>query len=97
MDLAEHTLPLRRANGLSARQLVALVDVAPTTITRIESGAVSPSFDLAQEILTVLGEPIGFTGLADVDAIASDFSMLMAGWPPGRKRTCCSVPAMPLD
>jgi hypothetical protein len=32
---------------------------------------VSPSFDLAQEILTVLGEPIGFTGVADVDAIAT--------------------------
>lgn len=62
---------LRRVNGLSARQLAALVDVAPTTITRIESGAVSPSFDLAQEILTVLGESIGFTGVADVDAIAA--------------------------
>ncbi len=31
----------------------------------------SPSFDLAQEILTVLGEPIGFTGTADVGAIAT--------------------------
>lgn len=71
MDLAERISTLRRANGLSARQLAALVDVAPTTVTRIESGAVSPSFDLAQEILTVLGEPIGFTGLADVDAIAT--------------------------
>lgn len=71
MDLAERISTLRRVNGLSARQLAALVDVAPTTITRIESGAVSPSFDLAQEILTVLGEPIGFTGPADVDAIAT--------------------------
>ena len=69
MDLAERISTLRRVNGLSARQLAALVDVAPTTITRIESGAVSPSFDLAQEILTVLGEPIGFTRIADVDAI----------------------------
>jgi transcriptional regulator with XRE-family HTH domain len=71
MDLAERISSLRRVNGLSARQLAALVDVAPTTVTRIESGAVSPSFDLAQEILTVLGEPIGFTGVADVDAIAT--------------------------
>ena len=71
VDLAERISTLRRVNGLSARQLAALVDVAPTTVTRIESGAVSPSFDLAQEILTVLGEPIGFTGLADVDAIAT--------------------------
>ncbi|WP_310964909.1 helix-turn-helix transcriptional regulator [Nocardioides terrisoli] len=71
MDLAERISTLRRVNGLSARQVAALVDVAPTTVTRIESGAVSPSFDLAQEILTVLGEPIGFTGLADVDAIAT--------------------------
>lgn len=71
MDLAERISTLRRVNGLSARQLAALVDVAPTTVTRIESGAVSPSFDLAQEILTVLGEPIGFTGSADVGAIAA--------------------------
>lgn len=71
MDLAERISTLRRVNGLSARQLAALVNVAPTTVTRIESGAVSPSFDLAQEILTVLGKPIGFTGVADVDAIAT--------------------------
>jgi transcriptional regulator with XRE-family HTH domain len=71
MDLAERISTLRRVNGLSARQLAALVDVAPTTVTRIESRAVSPSFDLAQEILTVLGEPIGFTGVADVSAIAA--------------------------
>jgi transcriptional regulator with XRE-family HTH domain len=71
MDLAERISTLRRVNGLSARQLAALVDVAPTTVTRIESGAVSPSFDLAQEILMVLGEPIGFTGVADTAAIAA--------------------------
>lgn len=71
MDLAERISTLRRVNGLSARQLAALVDVAPTTVTRIESGAVSPSFGLAQEILAVLGEPIGFTGAADVGAIAA--------------------------
>jgi transcriptional regulator with XRE-family HTH domain len=71
MDLAERIATLRRVNGLSARQLAALVDVATTTVTRIESGAVSPSFHLAQEILTVLGEPVGFTGVADVTAIAA--------------------------
>jgi transcriptional regulator with XRE-family HTH domain len=76
MDLAERISTLRRVNGLSARQLAALVDVAPTTVTRIESGAVSPSFDLAQEILTVLGEPLGFTGVADVAAIAAARSAL---------------------
>ena len=71
MDLAERISTLRRANGLSARQLAALVGVAPTTITRIEAGAVSPSFDLAEEIFAVLGEPIGFSGVADVAAIAA--------------------------
>lgn len=71
MDLAQRISTLRRANGLSARQLAALVDVVPTTVTRIEAGRVSPSFDLAQEILAVLGEPIGFTGLADTAAIAA--------------------------
>jgi len=71
MNLAERISTLRRVNGLSARQLAALVDVAPTTVTRIEAGTVSPSFDLAQEILVVLGEPIGFTGAADVGAIAA--------------------------
>lgn len=76
MDLAERISTLRRANGLSARQLAALVDVAPTTVTRIESGVVSPSFDLAQELLTALGEPIGFTGVADIAAIAAARSAL---------------------
>lgn len=71
VDLAERISTLRRVNGLSARQLAALVDVAPTTVTRIEAGQVSPSFDLAQEILAVLGEPIGFTRTADVSAIAT--------------------------
>jgi transcriptional regulator with XRE-family HTH domain len=76
MDLAERISTLRRLNGLSSRQLAALVDVAPTTVTRIESGKVSPSFDLAQELLVVLGEPIGFTGAADVAAIAAARSAL---------------------
>lgn len=71
MKISERISTLRRVNGLSARQLAALIDVAPTTVTRIESGAVSPSFDLAQEILAVLGEPIGFTGTADISAIAA--------------------------
>jgi transcriptional regulator with XRE-family HTH domain len=71
MDLAERVSTLRRVNGLSARQLAAQVGVAPTTVTRIEAGEVSPSFDLAQEILAVLGEPIGFTGAADVSAIVT--------------------------
>ena len=70
MDLAERVSTLRRVNGLSARQPAALVDVAPTTVTRIEARQVSPSFDLAQELMTVLGEPIGFTGQADITAIA---------------------------
>jgi transcriptional regulator with XRE-family HTH domain len=71
VDLAERISTLRRVNGLSARQLAALAGVAPTTVTRIESGAVNPSFDLAQEIMAVLGEPIGFTGEADAGAIAA--------------------------
>ncbi len=71
MDLAERISTLRLVNGLRARQLTALFDVAPTTVIRIESGAVSPSFGLAQEILTVLGGPIGFTGVGDADAIAT--------------------------
>lgn len=69
VDLAERISNLRRANGLSARQLAALVDVAPTTVTRIEAGTVSPSFDLAQELLAVLGESLSITGTADQDAI----------------------------
>jgi transcriptional regulator with XRE-family HTH domain len=68
MDLAERISTLRRVNGLSARQLAALADFAPTTVTRIEAGRVSVSFDLAQEILAVLGESIGFTGVAALRA-----------------------------
>jgi transcriptional regulator with XRE-family HTH domain len=83
MDLAERISTLRRGNGPSARQLAALVDVAPTTVTRIESGAVSPSFDLAQEILAVLGEPIGFSGAADTAAIAAGRLALDRLWTSG--------------
>lgn len=71
MNLAERISTLRRVNELSARQLAALVDVAPTTVTRIEAGLVSPSFDLAQELLAVLGEPIGFAGEAETHAITA--------------------------
>ena len=71
MDLAERIATLRRVNDLSARQLAALVDVAPTTITRIESRSVCPSFDLAQEILAVLGESIVSVAAADTAAIAA--------------------------
>lgn len=71
MDLGERISTLRRVNGLSARQLAALVGVAPTTVTRVEAGQVSPSFDLAQEFLAVLGESLGFTGVADTSAIAA--------------------------
>lgn len=71
VDLAERISTLRRANGLSARQLAALADVVPTTVTRIEAGSVSPSFDLAQDLLAVLGESLTITGSADRDAIVA--------------------------
>lgn len=71
MDLADRIATLRRANGLSARQLAAMVDVAPTTVNRIESGSVSPSFALARELLAVLGEPLALTEATDRDAIAA--------------------------
>jgi transcriptional regulator with XRE-family HTH domain len=71
VNLAERISTLRRVNGLSARQLAALVDIAPTTVTRIEAGSVSPSFDLAQELLVVLGESVTVTGFADRDAIVA--------------------------
>ncbi|WP_454854831.1 helix-turn-helix transcriptional regulator [Promicromonospora soli] len=71
MDLAERVSTLRRANGLSARQLAAMVGVASTTINRIESGAVSPSFEVAQTLLTVLGEPLASIEASDPAAIAA--------------------------
>jgi len=71
MNLAEGITTLRRTNGLGARPLAALVDVAPTTATRVEFGAVSPSFDLAPEMLAVPGEQIGFAGTADATAITA--------------------------
>ncbi|MFC8943295.1 helix-turn-helix transcriptional regulator, partial [Streptomyces griseoincarnatus] len=71
MDLAERVSTLRRANSLSARQLAAMVGVAATTINRIESGAVSPSFEVAQTLLTVLGEPLAPIQASDPAAIAA--------------------------
>lgn len=69
MDIKERIGSMRRVNDLSARQLAALAGVAPSTITRIESGAIQPSFNLAAELLTILGEPLVAAMTADSDAI----------------------------
>lgn len=48
-----------------------MVGVAPTTINRIESGAVSPSFEIAQTLLMVLGEPLAPVQASDPAAVAA--------------------------
>jgi transcriptional regulator with XRE-family HTH domain len=69
MDIKERIGSMRRVNDLSARQLAALAGVAPSTITRIESGAIQPSFDLAAELLAILGEPLTELLTANADSI----------------------------
>jgi len=81
MKIGERIGTLRQVNDLSARQLAGMGGVAPSTITRIESGARQPTFDLAALILTVLGETLTFDLAADPAAIAAARLALEPGLP----------------
>jgi len=71
VDIATRISTARRANGLSAGQLARLAGVSTSTITRLEAGEVSPSFDLACTLLEILGQVIEAGPSASVDAIVA--------------------------
>ena len=70
MSLAEELAPYRRASDFSARRLAEFAGVAASTVTRIEKGQMQPSFDVARELLTLVGSPLLQATTNIVDAIA---------------------------
>lgn len=68
--LAEELAPFRRASDYSARRLAQFAGVAPSTVTRIENGQMQPTFDVARELLTLVGSPLVSEANTALDAIA---------------------------
>lgn len=71
MNIAERVETARRVSGLTAQQLALMAGVAPSTVTRVESGTMRPTFDLAQSLLQVLGQSLDAVPYADRDAVAA--------------------------
>lgn len=69
-SLAQELAPYRRASDFTARRLAAFAGVAPSTVTRIEKGQMQPTFDVARELLTLVGSPMLSTSTESLDAIA---------------------------
>jgi transcriptional regulator with XRE-family HTH domain len=69
-SLAEELAPHRRASDFTARRLAAFAGVAPSTVTRIEKGQMQPTFDVARELLTLVGSPMLSASTESIDAIA---------------------------
>lgn len=55
LTIAQRLRGSRTANGLSARQVAALAGVSPSTVTRVESGEMSPTYDLVLRLLDAVG------------------------------------------
>lgn len=71
MNVAERIRALRTVNGLSIRQLAALADIAPSTITRIEAGQMSPTSALVENLLGNLGATVVDRPIAEPAASAA--------------------------
>ncbi len=69
MDVAELVRTQRKVNALSVRDLAALSRVAPSTITRIESGELDPTAGILSRILVNLG--LTLAPLPETDPAAS--------------------------
>lgn len=68
--LAEELAPYRRASDFTARRLAAFAGVSPSTVTRIEKGDMQPSFDVARELLMLVGSPLVSAPSDVIDALA---------------------------
>jgi transcriptional regulator with XRE-family HTH domain len=58
LSLARELAPYRRASDFSARRLAQFAGLAPSAVTRIENGQMQPTFDVARELLTLVGSPL---------------------------------------
>lgn len=55
LTIAQRLRGTRKANALSARQVAALAGVSPSTVVRVESGDMNPTYDLVLRLLNAVG------------------------------------------
>ncbi len=58
MNVGEEIASVRRARGLTVRELARLAGVADTTIARIERGQLDPSIGVVDRVLAALGRSL---------------------------------------
>lgn len=65
---------LRKRKGWTQEKLAFAVGVKRSVISKYESGAISPSYEMMQKIANALEVPIGeLLGMSDVDAFVAEF------------------------
>ncbi|MEU0266541.1 helix-turn-helix transcriptional regulator [Nocardioides sp. NPDC006303] len=82
--LAQRLRTARMMNALSARQVAALAGVSPSTVTRVESGKMNPTYDVVLKLLDAVGLDERFDPISDPLAVATARWVLGFGEePPG--------------
>ena len=82
--LAQRLRTARMMNALSARQVAALAGVSPSTVTRVESGKMNPTYDVVLKLLDAVGLDERFDPVSDPMAVAAARWVLGFGEePPG--------------
>lgn len=84
VTLAQRLRTARMMNALSARQVAALAGVSPSTVTRVESGKMNPTYDVVLKLLDAVGLDERFDPVSDPLAVATARWILSFGEePPG--------------
>lgn len=82
VTLAQRLRTARMMNALSARQVAALAGVSPSTVTRVESGKMNPTYDVVLKLLDAVGLEERFSPVSDPLAISTARWVLGAGEEP---------------
>ncbi|MFD7073964.1 helix-turn-helix domain-containing protein [Nocardioides sp. NPDC059952] len=80
--LAQRLRTARMMNALSARQVAALAGVSPSTVTRVESGKMNPTYDVVLKLLDAVGLDERIDPVADPLAVATARWILGVGEEP---------------
>lgn len=80
--LAQRLRTARMMNALSARQVAALAGVSPSTVTRVESGKMNPTYDVVLKLLDAVGLDERFDPVSDPLAVATARWILGVGEEP---------------
>ena len=81
--LAQRLRTARLMSALSARQVAALAGVSPSTVTRVESGRMNPTYDVVLKLLDAVGLDERFDRVSDPLAVATARWVLGVGEEPG--------------